>query len=256
MMNPAVSITSLSHVYNGKSQLHALDGITLDIAPGQFTAVIGPSGCGKSTLLRLLAGLIKPTAGEIYINGMVPAQAAAAHHLVWMAQKPALLPWLTVEGNLQLARRMQAGGKLRNYSNTDILTMVGLSESAEQYPHQLSGGMQQRLALARLMVVDAPLWLMDEPFAALDELTRDSITSEFAALWRLSKPAVLWVTHNIHEAIRLADRILVMSARPGRIISDLSIDLTQPRTESSCEFQNLLTDIRLILSPQYIGEPT
>jgi len=252
-MTAAVSLTELSHGYNGKTALPALADINLEIPSGQFTALIGPSGCGKSTLLRLLAGLLTPSSGEILVNGIKPAKAAAAHQFLWMAQKPALLPWLTVEGNLQLARRMLSGGKLRDYSNKDILEMVGLAESLVQYPYQLSGGMQQRLALARLMLLDAPLWLMDEPFAALDELTREHITAEFGTLWRLSTPAVLWVTHHIHEAIRLADRILVLSPRPGRIIGDILVDIPRPRVESSPAFQTLLVEVRSVLSLQLNG---
>ncbi len=252
-MPASVSIADLSHVYNGKTALPALTGINLQIPSGQFTALIGPSGCGKSTLLRLLAGLLTPSSGEILVNGVRPAQAAEAHQFVWMAQKPALLPWLSVEGNLQLARRMLSGGNLRQYSNESILEIVGLVDALVQYPHQLSGGMQQRLALAQLMLVDAPLWLMDEPFAALDELTREHITAEFGSLWRLSTPAVLWVTHHIHEAIRLADRILVLSPRPGQIIGDILVDNPGPGVESSPAFQRYWQKSGRWLSLQFNG---
>lgn len=241
-----ISIKSLTHQYfNGKTT-HALDNITLDISHNQFVAIIGPSGCGKSTLLRLIANLISPSQGEIRIGENDPQQAIYTGDIAWMAQSPALLPWLTVEGNLRLAERFHKGTQ-KQLSVTQVLERVGLTDAADQHPNALSGGMQQRLALARLLLQDSPIWLMDEPFAALDELTREKLTEELISLWKDFTPTVLWITHNIHEAIKLSDRILVFSEQPGKIIADLPNQIPHPRSENNPDFQDLLIRLRHIL---------
>lgn len=242
-----ISIQSLSHQYfNGKTT-HALEDIYLDIWQKQFVALIGPSGCGKSTLIRLIANLISPSQGEILIDKFHPKQAIENGQVAWMAQSPALLPWLSVEDNLRLAKRFQKGKGHQQLSIEQVLKRVGLESAADQHPYTLSGGMQQRLALARLLLQDAPIWLMDEPFAALDELTRERLTEELFSLWKDFSPNVLWITHNIHEAIKLSDRILVFSEQPGHIVADISNPIPHPRLENNPDFQELLFTLRSIL---------
>ncbi len=242
-----ISIQSISHQYfNGKTT-HALEDIHLDILQKQFVALIGPSGCGKSTLIRLIAHLISPSQGKISIGKFDPKQAIENGQVAWMAQSPALLPWLTVAGNLRLAERFQRGKGRQQLSVEQVLERVGLADAADQHPYALSGGMQQRLALARLLLQDAPIWLMDEPFAALDELTRERLTDELFSLWKDFSPTVMWITHNIHEAIKLSDRIIVFSEKPGTIIADVPNTIPHPRVESNPDFQELLSKLRHIL---------
>ena len=249
-----ISIQSLTHQYfNGKTT-HALDDIHLNIADKQFVALIGPSGCGKSTLIRLIANLINPSHGVIKIGQFQPKEAIENGQIAWMAQSPALLPWLTVAGNLELAEHFQKNEGKQKLSITQVLKRVGLEKAADQHPNTLSGGMQQRLALARLLLQDAPIWLMDEPFAALDELTRERLTEELFSLWKDFSPTVLWITHNIHEAIKLSDRILVFSDQPGRIIADIPNHIPHPRQENEPDFQKLLMKLRKILHQENIAE--
>ena len=243
-----VEIKALSHTFFTPQPRPALLNLNLSIPSGQFVAVIGPSGCGKSTLLRLIASLIQPTQGSIWLDGKTPAQANAARQVAWMAQSPALLPWLTAEQNISLARRLLATRLNHQMSVEEALRRVGLQQAAHAYPFTLSGGMQQRLALARLLIQNAGLWLMDEPFAALDEITREKLTRELLELWQPAQPTVLWVTHNIYEAVRLADRVIVLSAAPGQIIADIPVDLPHPRAEDSIVFQALLKQLRAALN--------
>ena len=235
-------VRSLHHIYPGRPPRPALDEISFVVPSGQFVAVIGPSGCGKSTLLRLVANLL-PADGQVMLDGGPPAQAVAARRIAWLSQSPALLPWLSVYANVALARRFSRSNSA-SLTPEEALRRVGLSEAAAAYPFMLSGGMQQRLSLARALVQSADLWLMDEPFAALDELTRERLAAELFDLWRAGRPTVLWVTHHIHEALRLADRVLVFSAAPGRLLADLPVTLPRPRRESSPAFQALLAGLR------------
>lgn len=243
-----VEITALSHTFFTPQPRPALLDLNLNIPGGQFTAIIGPSGCGKSTLLRLIAGLLRPTHGSIHLDGQTPAQANAARQVAWLAQSPALLPWLTVEGNIALARKLLAARLNHQISVQEALRRVGLEDAAQAYPFTLSGGMQQRLALARLLIQNAGLWLMDEPFAALDEITREQLASMLLDLWQPGRPTVLWVTHNIYEALRLAGRIIVLSAAPGHIVADFTVDLPHPRREDAPAFQDLLREVRAALN--------
>jgi len=243
-----IQIDSLTQIFkNGKQQRTALEDISIEIISGQFTAIIGPSGCGKSTLLRLAADLIQPTTGRVRMDGYTPAQARKAGEIAWMAQSPALLPWLTVQQNVTLAQKFLRSGRRPRISAGQALQRVGLGDVESAYPFTLSGGMQQRLALARLLALDAGLWLMDEPFAALDEITREKLTIELLTLWQPLKPTVLWVTHNYYEALRLADRIIVITPSPGRIAADLVISLPRPRREDQPEFQDHLASLREIM---------
>ncbi len=237
----------LSFAYPSRPPQEALADLSLEVPSGQFAAVIGPSGCGKSTLLRLAAGLLTPASGSLTLDSDTPARVAASRRLAWMAQSPALLPWLTAGQNIALAQRFHPPGSPARLTPLQALARVGLSDSAHAFPHQLSGGMQQRVALARTLSQDAALWLMDEPFAALDELTRERLAAELLELWRPLRPTVLWVTHNIHEALRLADRVIVLSPRPARLALDLPVTLPHPRLEAHPEFQRLLRQLRAAL---------
>lgn len=243
-----VEITALSHIFFTPQPLPALQNLNLYIPSGQFVAIIGPSGCGKSTLLRLIASLLQPTSGSIRLDGKTPTEANAARQVAWLAQSPALLPWLTVEGNIALARKLLATQLNHQMSVRQALARVGLEQFARAYPFTLSGGMQQRLALARLLIQNAGLWLMDEPFAALDEITREQLASMLLDLWQPAQPTVLWVTHNIYEALRLAERVIVLSSAPGQIVADFRIDLPHPRREDRADFQDLLGEVRAALN--------
>jgi NitT/TauT family transport system ATP-binding protein len=243
----ATDATPVGADINATKALKALHSITLDIASGEFVGIIGPSGCGKSTLLRLIADQIQPSAGKISLEGSPPALARAHKAIAWMAQNPALLPWQTVLENVQLPLRVNRGVPSSGLSPSALLKMVGLMEFADVYPSTLSGGMQQRVALARALVTGAPLWLMDEPFAALDELTRETLTEEVLRLWAQFRPTVLWVTHQITEAVRMADRIVVMTARPGRIGAIMPVTLPRPRDETSSTTIDLVRQLRALL---------
>lgn len=254
-----VALHGVAKTFNGKqAPLIALNPITLDVATGEFVCLIGPSGCGKSTLLRLIADQMPPTAGDIRLGDAPPATARKAKQIAWMAQNPALLPWQTVLDNVHLPQRVNRTASGQNGQHvrmsafaaldpTDLLRTVGLADFAQAYPGTLSGGMQQRAALARALATGAQLWLMDEPFAALDELTRETLADEVLRLWQTFRPTVLWVTHNIAEAARLADRVIVMSARPGSIQGIVAIAQPRPRDETAPETVAVIRHLRAVL---------
>lgn len=252
-----IIVHGLDHVYPASSgrkgsPLPALQETQFQVASGSFVALIGPSGCGKSTLLRLLAGLLEPTRGSLRLDGEKPTAAREARKIAWLAQNPALLPWLDARQNIALVQKINTRRKDNLLPPEALLELVGLQEFASAYPFTFSGGMQHRLALARTLALSAPLWLMDEPFASLDELTREALGYELRALWQRTRPTVIWVTHSIPEAVRLADRVLVLSPRPGRIVTSLSISLPYPRQETSAEFVQLTSQLRAALR----GEPS
>jgi NitT/TauT family transport system ATP-binding protein len=222
----------------------ALQDISFDVEDGEFIALIGPSGCGKSTLLRILANLILPTSGEVHIGGKDPREAKSAKQIGWLAQNPALLPWRTVMDNISLAQKINPQNNRRLSSPLELLRLVDLEEFAESYPFSLSGGMAQRAALARTLATGAKVWLMDEPFAALDELTREMLSLKVSNLWEDFKPSVIWITHSIYEAARLADRVFIMSPRPGVISAQINIDLPRPRSEAEPGFQEAVLELR------------
>lgn len=229
-----IHVHSFTHTFseNGR-RLVALHDVRLSIPAGQFVALIGPSGCGKSTLLRALAGLLTPERGEILLSGQTPDQRLAAKQIGWLAQNPALLPWKTALENVALAQQINPQPQRSLLTPSELLSLVGLQSFEHAYPFTLSGGMQHRVALARTLAIGAPLWLMDEPFASLDEITRETLAAEVQRLWQQFRPTVLWVTHSIYEAVRLADRILVLSPQPGRLVADIPISLPRPRLETS-----------------------
>ncbi|MGV6876017.1 ABC transporter ATP-binding protein [Pseudochelatococcus sp. B33] len=207
----------------------ALQNVTFSARDGEFIAIVGPSGCGKSTLLKLLAGLIPPTAGEVRVNGEVVREPGKRVGIVF--QSALLMPWRNILSNILLQVEVR-GLRTSDYIDSahQLIELVGLTGFAEKRPYELSGGMQQRVGLCRALIHDPDLLLMDEPFGALDAMTREQMNTELQRIWMERKKTVLLITHSIAEAIYLADRVLVMSSRPGRIIADLAVDLPRPRT--------------------------
>ncbi len=230
----------------------ALTAIDLDVQPGETVTLLGPSGCGKTTLLRMIAGLESPTTGTISISGDTPQSARERKQVGFIPQSPALLPWRSVRANARLLLDINRSASPASTTVTvdDLLGEVGLADFADAYPHELSGGMQQRVGLARAFALDAPLLLMDEPFAALDEITRTEMRH---LLGRLTEPhgtTVVFVTHSIDEAAFLSDRVVVMSSRPGRIVERVDVDLPQPRhpdMEDTPEFFEIAGRLRRAL---------
>lgn len=235
--------------------VHALDALDLRLEPGSFVAVVGASGCGKSTLLRLLAGLDEPTTGMITLDGRAPDDRRRDGDIGWMAQRPALLPWASVHDNVALARRIRPPARPVPEVD-DLLELVSLDGFRDARPPHLSGGMQQRAALARTLAQDAPLWLMDEPFAALDELTREALAADLLSIWQRLRPTVVWVTHHLGEAVTLADRVLVLGPRPGRVVADLAVDLDRPRDPTSEAVQTIVRAARQHLQAARLATST
>jgi NitT/TauT family transport system ATP-binding protein len=212
-----------------------LEEVSLTVAPGEFVCLIGASGCGKSTLLALLAGLEKPTAGRLSVAGDRPAL---------MFQESALLPWLTAAGNVELALRLRGVPRAeRRAEALELLHLVRLDGVGQQRPHQLSGGMRQRVALARALAQRSPVLLMDEPFAALDAITRDVLHEELARVWRETGVSIVFVTHNVHEAVRLGQRVVLMSSRPGRIIREWDVAPDGPRGIEALDVAEVAAEI-------------
>jgi NitT/TauT family transport system ATP-binding protein len=218
----------------GADQVVALQGIDLEVRRGELVCLVGASGCGKSTMLNLIAGLDRPTEGTVEVDGRTSL----------MFQDAALFPWLTVRGNVELAMRLQGVKKAeRRARAAELLDTVHLGTFAKKQPHQLSGGMRQRVAIARAFAQDAEVLLMDEPFGALDAMTRDLLHDELEDLWRRRDLTVLFVTHNVREAVRLADRVFVLSSRPGRVVAEVEVDLPRPRRMDSAEVAGLAATI-------------
>lgn len=211
-----------------RGQIQALDEVSIDIGAGEFVALLGPSGCGKSTVLKLAAGLMRASRGALEVSGEPVAGPGRRTGVVF--QKPNLLPWKTVLNNVLLpAQTLGLSPAAARERGRELLALVGLAEFADNYPRELSGGMQQRAGIARMLLHDPDLLLMDEPFAALDALSRELLMLELQRIWSQQRKSVLFITHSIQEAVFLADRVLVMSPRPGRIVEDLRIPLPRPR---------------------------
>ncbi|HAL48181.1 MAG: ABC transporter ATP-binding protein [SAR202 cluster bacterium] len=231
--SPHVQLADVSRSFStGADTLEALDNVTLDVGQGEFVCLLGPSGCGKSTLLRIVGGLLEPTSGSVAVGRRTPAEAQAEKELGFVFQEPSLLPWRSASDNIRLPLEVnRANGGDSGRSVEDLLNVVGLDRFGHYYPSQLSGGMQQRVALARALVFDPSLLLMDEPFGALDEITRAMMRYELLRIWDEDQKTVVFVTHSIPEAIVLSDRVAVLSDRPGHVRSIVPIDLPRPRTE-------------------------
>jgi len=232
LSEPHIVIDAVDAVYDAADgDLVALDGIDLSFARGEFVSIIGPSGCGKSTLLRIIGGLMAPTNGRVLIDGKPPREAQREKQVGFVFQDPSLLPWRTVDDNVRLP--LQVNRHKTGREPERLVDLVGLSAFKRYYPHQLSGGMQQRVAIARSLVTSPSLLLMDEPFGALDEITRSAMRYELLRIWRSEaeerNTTVLFVTHSIAEAILLADRVIVFTPQPGRVAADIRIDLPRPR---------------------------
>ncbi len=222
----------------GHDPVLALDGIDLDVANGEFVCLLGPSGCGKSTLLNGVAGFVLPSSGEIIAAGRLVSGPGPDRGMVF--QEYALFPWMTVRANIAFGLEMRREGKTYIAEKVDsLLGKLHLAEFADRFPKDLSGGMRQRVAIARLLALDSPILLMDEPFGALDALTRRNLQDEVLRIWIELKKTILFVTHSIEESIYLADRIVVMSYRPGRIKAIVPVTLPRPRDVSSPAFNDL-----------------
>jgi len=231
----ALQVRDLSKVYGqGPSAVHALDGISLEVQAGELLCLVGASGCGKSTLLNLIAGLDTPSAGTIDRRGKVAL----------MFQEAALFPWLTVRANVALALRLRGVPRQQRGPEADqLLRTVHLDGFGDKRPHELSGGMRQRVAIARAFAQEADILLMDEPFGALDAMTRDLLHAELERLWADRNLSVVFVTHNVREAARLADRVVLLSSRPGRVVNEFTVDIERPRRMDSPEVSSLAADI-------------
>jgi NitT/TauT family transport system ATP-binding protein len=226
----------------------ALDGIDLEIGRGEFVSLIGPSGCGKSTLLRLIGDLTESTTGTVEVNGKPARQARLDRDYGMVFQSPVLFEWRTVEENVRLPLELFGQDRAAQEQRArEMLELVGLTDFAKRHPYELSGGMQQRVAIARALAFSPSLLLMDEPFGALDEMTRERMNSEVLSIWERTGITVVFVTHSIPEAVFLSSRVAVMSARPGRVTRLVNVDLPRPRglaTRESPGYFNLITEVR------------
>lgn len=225
----SINVRQVAKVFPGPTPIRALDSVDLDVGEGEFLALLGPSGCGKSTLLNILAGFEKSTEGTVHFDGITIARPGPDRGVVF--QEAALFPWLTVIDNVTFGPRLQ-GMRRADYERLaeEMLALVGLSDFRNSYPSQLSGGMRQRVGIARVLVMKPRALLMDEPFGALDAQTRMSMQELLLDVWQQLGTTVVFVTHDIDEAILLADRVCIMSARPARIAREMRIELPRPRT--------------------------
>ena len=235
----------------GQGQVRAIEGIDLEIRPREFISLIGPSGCGKSTLLRIVGDLIQPSGGDVVVNGKSAHQARLDRDYGIVFQDAVLFDWRTVEKNIGLPLEiLRWDRRKRGERVQELVDLVELKGFEKHHPWQLSGGMQQRVSIARALSFAPPLLLMDEPFGALDEMTRERMNLELLRIWEQSGSTVIFVTHSISEAVFLSTRVVVMSARPGRIVGIVDIDLPQPRTSETREeprFAELIRDVRQLL---------
>jgi NitT/TauT family transport system ATP-binding protein len=243
-----VSVVAISGVTKQFGQTTALQGIELEIAAREFVSLIGPSGCGKSTLLRVIGDLTEPTAGSVAVNGKPARQARRDRDYGIVFQDPVLYDWRTVAKNVALPLEMAKWPRRRRAQKVaEMLALVELTGFGDHRPWQLSGGMQQRVSIARALAFDPALLLMDEPFGALDEMTRERLNMELLRIWEASGSTIVFVTHSIAEAVFLSTRVVVMSPRPGRVAEVLQIDLPQPRSAATREeprFFELVTQVR------------
>ncbi len=242
---PAVRIRGVTKDFG---EVRALEDIDLEVNPGEFVSLIGPSGCGKSTLLRVIGDLVQPTRGEAFVNGKAAHQARLDRDYGIVFQDAVLYDWRTVSKNIALPLEMLGWDRAKRAARVrELMELVELTGFESHHPWQLSGGMQQRVSIARALSFDPAILLMDEPFGALDEMTRERLNMELLQIWERSKSTIVFVTHSIPEAVFLSTRVVVMSARPGRIAGVVEVDLPQPRSAESREeprFFELVTEVR------------
>jgi len=248
---PLITVEEVSRVFSGGArQVTALDRISFEIQTGNFVSIVGPSGCGKSTLLKIISGLLPVSSGAVSVAGK--RVSGPLENVGMVFQAPVLLKWRSVLGNILLPvefAKLDVAGHIDHARS--LIRLVGLQGFEDMYPHELSGGMQQRASLCRALVTDPQLLLMDEPFGALDAMTRDELDMELLRIWEERKKTVLFVTHSIQEAVFLSDLVLVMSARPGRLLERIAIDLPRPRTMemmSAAQFGVYTLKIRALLA--------
>jgi NitT/TauT family transport system ATP-binding protein len=251
----AVSLRGVTKVYdNGVSALGPFD---LDVRKGEFVSLLGPSGCGKSTALRLIAGLNAPTAGTVGVSRPT-APVSGGHSIGFVFQEPTLMPWTSVRENVRLPLKIaHVPAPQANARIDDALAQMGLAEFVDAYPRELSGGMKMRVSLARALVTDPDILLMDEPFAALDEITRFRLNNDLLALWRNLRKTVIFVTHSVFESVYLSQRVVVMTSRPGRFGTEIRIDVPEPRSEefrTSAAYAGYCRTVSNAL-PSYAGQP-
>lgn len=242
----SVRIEALTKEFGARDETTTvLERIDLTVRKGEFLALVGASGCGKSTLLSLIAGLARPTSGSVQVDGGQPAL---------MFQESALFPWLTARENIELAMRLRGiGQRERRETAETLLAQVHLSAVADNRPHQLSGGQRQRVAMARSLAQGARVLLMDEPFAALDAITRDLLHSDLVSLWQETGISIVFVTHNVREAVRLAQRVVLLSSRPGRVVREWRVDQAQPRAIEDRRVGSLAASITSSLREQILA---
>src|SRR3984957_3229498 len=251
----AVSLRGVAKVYD--SGVSALGPFDLDVRKGEFVSLLGPSGCGKSTALRLIAGLSAPTSGTVRVSR--PAVAVRGGHSIgFVFQEPTLMPWTSVRENVRLPLKIAHVAAAEVKVRIDqALAQMGLTEFADAYPRELSGGMKMRVSLARALVTDPEILLMDEPFAALDEITRFRLNNDLLALWRNLRKTVIFVTHSVFESVYLSQRVIVMTSRPGRITAEIRIEAPEPRGEdfrTSPTYAGYCREVSNALAPSYSGQ--
>ncbi len=248
---PDISIDDLSVRYRTKgSSLTALQNVSLQIPRNSFVSIVGPSGCGKTTLLKVLSGVLRPSSGQVRFDGRTLAEAELSGRIGYVFQRPLLLPWRTAIENVALTLEVAKKNLSREERMAEArnwLGLVGLAGFEDQLPNQLSGGMQQRVSLSRALAFKPPILMMDEPFAALDEITRETMQEELLRLWSITESSVIFITHSISEAVLLSERIVVMSARPGKVDEIIDVPFPRPRGEElrgSAAFTDLVQYIR------------
>ncbi len=254
-MDPAIRIRGVRKVFAaGRGEVTALDGIDLDVAPGELVCLLGPSGCGKSTLLNAIAGFSPPTSGTVLANGRPVTAPGPDRGMVF--QEYALFPWLTVERNVAFGLEMKGEPRRRIREMVDaLLAKLSLHEFRDRFPKDLSGGMRQRVAIARVLAIDPPMLLMDEPFGALDALTRRNLQDELLRIWAELSKTIVFVTHGIEESLYLADRVVVMTYRPGTVKRIVPVTLPRPRDPASPEFNALKKQVtELVMEEQRLHE--
>lgn len=245
-----IHVEDVSMIFQGNKgeTTQALSHVTFDIKKGEFVSLLGPSGCGKTTLLRTIADLIKPTEGKVMIGDMTPEEMRKNRQYGMVFQSPVLYEWRTVLRNVMLPMEITHVPRPKRFEKAEkMLEMVGLSDYLDHYPFQLSGGMQQRVGIARALAMNPKILLMDEPFSALDEFTREKLNEDLLKIWKKTNKTVVFVTHNIAESVFLSDKIVVLSPHPGRVSAIVDIDLPRPRTRElrdTPEFNNYVVKIR------------